>query len=224
MMMMMNTDHEQPMVVMRTLQAYIDEFSAVMQRLCLLAASAAISACPLQPAAADTAAAAAGAGLTAMVQAVAPTGLQHCSTQLHHLCRALEDASQLVQCAVSLSESPGTSCGYTVRSTPWDGNKLAHGVASVLAELLAAPSAKQRLWVLIDSWVLGAEEPMRLKEVGEEIVTQLPMRYSCNNPRCAVMTGPSEAKLVGGKGCVCSGCKTARWVLCGSSCCAQSCD
>jgi hypothetical protein len=40
--------------------------------------------------------------------------------------------------------------------------------------------------------------------------------HACNNPGCGNLTGPSEAQLVGGRSCICAGCRTARY--CGRAC------
>ena len=40
--------------------------------------------------------------------------------------------------------------------------------------------------------------------------------HACNNPACSNMCGPSEAQLVGGRSCICAGCRTARY--CGKAC------
>jgi hypothetical protein len=40
--------------------------------------------------------------------------------------------------------------------------------------------------------------------------------HACNNPACGNLAGPSEAQLVGGRSCICAGCRTARY--CGRAC------
>jgi hypothetical protein len=40
--------------------------------------------------------------------------------------------------------------------------------------------------------------------------------HACNNPTCGNLFGPSEAQLVGGRSCICAGCRTARY--CGIAC------
>jgi hypothetical protein len=42
------------------------------------------------------------------------------------------------------------------------------------------------------------------------------VRHCCNNPRCVNTRGLSERALVSGKGCLCAGCKVARY--CGQPC------
>jgi hypothetical protein len=49
-----------------------------------------------------------------------------------------------------------------------------------------------------------------LLEVGEGICAKVPVPWMCNNPHCTCMDGASELQLVGGKACVCGGCKVAR--------------
>jgi hypothetical protein len=40
--------------------------------------------------------------------------------------------------------------------------------------------------------------------------------HACNNPACRNVGGPSEAQLVGGRSCICAGCRIARY--CGRAC------
>jgi hypothetical protein len=49
-----------------------------------------------------------------------------------------------------------------------------------------------------------------LDRVGLLLCNQLPMPWLCNNPACDNLSGVSELQLVGGKACVCGGCRVAR--------------
>jgi hypothetical protein len=49
-----------------------------------------------------------------------------------------------------------------------------------------------------------------VEEKGLLLCNQLPMPWLCNNPHCTNLSGVSELQLVGGKACVCGGCKVAR--------------
>jgi hypothetical protein len=49
-----------------------------------------------------------------------------------------------------------------------------------------------------------------LQEVGEAICAKVPVPWMRNNPGCTCMEGASELQLVGGKACVCGGCRVAR--------------
>jgi hypothetical protein len=40
--------------------------------------------------------------------------------------------------------------------------------------------------------------------------------HCCNNPSCSNTAGLTETSIVSGKGCICAGCKVARY--CGKSC------
>jgi hypothetical protein len=40
--------------------------------------------------------------------------------------------------------------------------------------------------------------------------------HCCNTPGCGNLSGPTEVSLVSGKGCICGGCKVARY--CGKGC------
>jgi hypothetical protein len=49
-----------------------------------------------------------------------------------------------------------------------------------------------------------------LNTIGLLLCNQLPMPWLCNNPHCTNLSGVSELQLVGGKACVCGGCRVAR--------------
>jgi hypothetical protein len=49
-----------------------------------------------------------------------------------------------------------------------------------------------------------------LEQLGLSLCDQLPMPWLCNNPRCSNLSVVSELQLVGGKACVCGGCRLAR--------------
>jgi hypothetical protein len=61
---------------------------------------------------------------------------------------------------------------------------------------------------------VGSEEiqklAARLQLLGAQVCAKLPGWWCCNNPACVNMAGATELQQVGGKGCVCSGCKVAR--------------
>lgn len=52
--------------------------------------------------------------------------------------------------------------------------------------------------------------PKQLQACAALLCAQLPVRFCCNNPGCTNWSQASEVLLVGGKGCVCAGCKTSR--------------
>ena len=49
-----------------------------------------------------------------------------------------------------------------------------------------------------------------LQRLGAALCAKLPVPWLCNNPGCTSMAGASELQLVGGKACVCGGCRAAR--------------
>jgi hypothetical protein len=49
-----------------------------------------------------------------------------------------------------------------------------------------------------------------MQELGLELCL-LAVPELCNNPACGNVSGPSEARLVSGKGCLCGGCRVARY-------------
>jgi hypothetical protein len=50
----------------------------------------------------------------------------------------------------------------------------------------------------------------QLQEAGAALCAKLPLPWLCNNPGCMSVEGASELQLVGGRSCVCGGCKLAR--------------
>jgi hypothetical protein len=50
----------------------------------------------------------------------------------------------------------------------------------------------------------------QLKAVGQSLCA-FAVRRVCNNPLCCNMSGASEAALVAGRTCLCSGCRVARY-------------
>jgi hypothetical protein len=60
----------------------------------------------------------------------------------------------------------------------------------------------------------------QLQQFGEAVCHQLPVSLWCCNPRCSKLQKQSEQELVGGKACVCSACRTARFC---SKECLQAC-
>jgi len=49
-----------------------------------------------------------------------------------------------------------------------------------------------------------------LRDVGVRL-TSFPTSHACNNPACSSIHGFSEAQLVGGRSCICAGCRKARY-------------
>ena len=49
-----------------------------------------------------------------------------------------------------------------------------------------------------------------------KVLACLAIPHACNNPACRNLCGPSEAQVVGGRSCICAGCRTARY--CGRAC------
>jgi hypothetical protein len=43
------------------------------------------------------------------------------------------------------------------------------------------------------------------------VLNMLPVLHACNSPACVSMLGPSELAAVSGRGCVCGGCRVARY-------------
>jgi len=52
--------------------------------------------------------------------------------------------------------------------------------------------------------------PGQLQELGAMLCSTFPVPWLCNNPDCTNMAGASELQLIGGRSCVCGGCRVAR--------------
>ena len=104
----------------------------------------------------------------------------------------------------------------------------------VMAALAALAGWRRQLLWTLRSWRLSAQLavqprccvwvhssfvatlPAALQAAALRLSAALPHRFACNNPGCTNLAGASEAALVGGKGCICAGCRTARY--CGAKC------
>jgi hypothetical protein len=64
--------------------------------------------------------------------------------------------------------------------------------------------------VLVMQAVQQAQLPEQLSAAGLALCNSLPVPWLCNNPDCLALGCVSESVLVGGKGCVCGGCRVAR--------------
>ncbi|KAF8065493.1 hypothetical protein HT031_003094 [Scenedesmus sp. PABB004] len=62
----------------------------------------------------------------------------------------------------------------------------------------------------------GPQLAAQLQAFGEAVCAALPLRSACSNPRCANVSGLSEALLARGSACVCAGCRVAH--VCGQDC------
>ena len=75
---------------------------------------------------------------------------------------------------------------------------------------------------LFDPFGRSRAAPAVLRDMQEQlqaagrVLTTFAIPHACNNPACANVSGPSEAQLVGGRSCICAGCRTARY--CGRVC------
>jgi hypothetical protein len=116
-----------------------------------------------------------------------------------------------------------------VRSTLWYAMYVADGIAQggippsmtnfssideherCRTELAAASSCEQ-LSRLLSSYQALWQLPRDVLLLCEQLLAGVPVGWCCNNPGCSNSDGPSERALVASKGCVCGGCRTARWV------------
>jgi len=93
------------------------------------------------------------------------------------------------------AEEPCSACGFKA-SSDWSACSSATTPAECLRSFLAA-----------DIWQQVCQQ---LQEVGTALCNALPVPWLCNNPGCTNMAGASELQLIGGRSCVCWGCRVAR--------------
>jgi hypothetical protein len=133
------------------------------------------------------------------------------NTQQHLKCCSLHGTIDAQQCSSSSSSSI-SKCRDGPSSDVHD-NDREHELDQVVA---AAKQKVKEAATILSSMQACLEYPgfarlaMQLQEVGEAICAKVPVPYMCNNPRCTCMDGASELQLVGGKACVCGGCRVAR--------------
>jgi hypothetical protein len=90
------------------------------------------------------------------------------------------------------------------------------------AAAAALVSLTNELKTLSDSDHHSDESESLLKAVQEQlqaaarVLSCFAIPHACNNPTCGNTAGPSEAQLVGGRSCICVGCRTVRY--CGRVC------
>jgi hypothetical protein len=93
--------------------------------------------------------------------------------------------------------------------TAESGAQAQHSVAAVV-QTVARSITFEECWgyaAMSDTYKSALQE---LDRLGLLLCNQLPMPWLCNNPQCANLSGVSELQLVGGKACVCGGCRVAR--------------
>jgi hypothetical protein len=110
------------------------------------------------------------------------------------------------------------------------GSVLAAGVDTKRRSATTDAAAEQSYLQQRKDEVLNTERQLRLeaarkvtpqlllqmKQFGEAVAAQLPLRFCCNSPRCMNTSKLSELQLVRKPGSVCPHCKVARW--CSKAC------
>jgi hypothetical protein len=94
---------------------------------------------------------------------------------------------------------------------------LAEGGSSSTSSSTAAGSSRSSSMQPTNEGVLPVLQalhqlqlPEHLSAAGLALCNTLPVPWLCNNPDCLALGCVSECVLVGGKGCVCGGCRVAR--------------
>jgi hypothetical protein len=96
------------------------------------------------------------------------------------------------------------------------------------AQLEAAGCAPQQLQQRLQALLAAQQESQQgltdasiaalarqLQKTGNRL-SGIAVRQFCNNPACGNLSGPTELRLVSGRGCMCAGCRMARY--CGRDC------
>ena len=79
-------------------------------------------------------------------------------------------------------------------------------VLEALTQLLVATQAAAE-----DSAPVALQALVETLQAAGQALCCLATRLCCNNPCCGSMAGATELQLVSGKGCICAGCRTARY-------------
>ena len=137
-------------------------------------------------------AAAAESHLTTAVQLI-PAG--------RDVCRVVGETAQQQNAASALGPR------VTARYTP--------AADAVQAARIAIGRSPGPLFTSTAGQAVLTELQQHLQSLGG-VLTSFAFPHACNNPACSNLSGPSEARLVGGRSCVCAGCLTARY--CGRAC------
>lgn len=108
--------------------------------------------------------------------------------------------------AVCVDKSGSTATAASSSDSNGSSKQQSVGAADDLEPLFLINSLVDKLQQAEDLLELGT----LLQEAGVALCHLLPVPWCCNNPSCQSMAGGSELQLVGGKGCVCAGCRVAR--------------
>ena len=103
-----------------------------------------------------------------------------------------------------------TALGYQ----PQDMQQQLAGVADALKSLSEGLPAADAFDG--DGTVAMLKEVQMQMQTASRVLACFATPHACNNPACSSAVGPSEAQLVGGRSCICAGCRTARY--CGRAC------
>ena len=120
----------------------------------------------------------------------------------------------------------GRMAGFIAAVSGWVGSLESR---AVLTQLEAAGCAPQQLLQQLDALLTANRESQpgkpteaslaalvqQLQATGR-MLCNIAVPHFCNNLACTNISGPTEAQLVSGRGCVCAGCRTARY--CGPAC------
>jgi hypothetical protein len=123
------------------------------------------------------------------------------SFSLRRMCSAAMNA------AVNMAAGSNLETDSSSNAAPDSNCSLTFDEALIAVSLA---KNKQQIFTALSAYEDLQHLPGQLLAVADELAAALPVRCCCNNPGCANLAGPSEQQLVGGRGCVCARCRTAR--------------
>jgi hypothetical protein len=124
---------------------------------------------------------------------------------------AKDRMKQLGPAASTAGSSSGGSASSSSNDTSSAGGLEQQGLsAAVVLDAVSSSKHSDEVWCCMPTLLKLQHALVGLDQLGLFLCNQLPMPWLCNNPHCTNLSGVSELQLVGGKACVCGGCRVAR--------------
>ena len=136
-------------------------------------------------------------------------------TLVNHLLLLQDGLAAVVQW---LAAPDTAALGYQVQDMQQQLAEAAGGLSKGLADLTGAAAASAHMTAEEKAAAASAvyEGVQQQLQAASSVLACFAISHACNNPSCSNLCGPSEARLVSGRTCNCSGCRTARY--CGKVC------
>jgi hypothetical protein len=110
----------------------------------------------------------------------------------------------------STSSSAAVSSSDTSCSDGVADQQHTRQLADLVLDAVMSSKDADDVWRCVSESKLLQQTLASLDKLGLFLCDHLPMPWLCNNPHCTNLSGVSELQLVGGKACVCGGCRVAR--------------